>query len=172
VGIRRLYDSAIKQTLEQVGLKDEENSFTLKYNWTQKVSGSWPINSGEIATAAQSDSEQEKTLLSNAWEWEFTQYDSERGSHPPAGESYVVRFENRGKIRVTAACGAKTGKFNLRERSIQIEMARQNWFGCRKDKNLQVFFGDLQRGSEFFISDGQMQITLTTGSGIMYFKKR
>ena len=172
VGIRHLYDGAVKQTVEQVGLKDAENPFTLKYSWTQKVSGSWPINSGEIATAAQIDSEQEKTLLSNAWEWEFTQYDSERGSHPPAGESYVVRFENRGKIRVTAACGTKTGKFKLRERSIQIDRARLNLSGCRKDKNLQVFFGDLQRGSEFFISNGQMQITLTTGSGIMYFKKR
>lgn len=168
VGIRRLYESAVKQT----GIKDEEDPFTLKYSWTQKVSGSWPINSGEITTAAQNDSEQEKTLLSNAWEWEFTQYDSERGSSPVASESYVVRFENRGKIRVTAACGAKTGKFKLRGRSIQVEMARLNWFGCRKDKNLQVFFGDLQRGSEFFISDGQMQIVLTTGSGIMHFKKR
>jgi uncharacterized hydrophobic protein (TIGR00271 family) len=172
VGIRHLYDGAVKQTVERAGLKDAENPFTLEYSWTQKVSGSWPINSGEITTAAQADSEQEKTLLSNAWEWEFTQYDSERGSRPPAGESYVVRFENRGKIRVTAACGTKTGKFKLRERSIQIEMARLNWFGCRKDKNLQVFFGDLRRGSEFFVSNGQLQITLTTGSGIMYFKKR
>jgi len=51
-------------------------------------------------------------------------------------------------------------------------MARLNLFGYRKDKNLQVFLGDLQRGSEFYISDGQMQITLTTGSGIMHFKKR
>jgi hypothetical protein len=28
---------------------------------------------------------------------------------------------------------------------------------------------DLQRGSEFFIRDGKLQITLSTGSGIMYF---
>ena len=172
VGIRHLYDGAVKQTVEQVGLKDAENPFTLKYSWTQKVSGSWPINSGEIAAAAQNDSEQEKTLLSNAWEWEFTQYDSESGSRPLAGESYVVRFENRGKIRVTAACGAKTGKFKLRGRSIQVEMARLNWFDCRKDKNLQVFLGDLQRGSDFFVSEGQMQIVLSAGSGIMHFKKR
>ena len=120
----------------------------------------------------ESDSELEKSLLSNLWEWEFTQYDSERGSQPPGAESYVVRFEDRGKFRVTAACGKKTGKFSLRRRSIQIEMKRLNWFGCRKDESLQVFFGDLQRGSEFFISEGQLKITLTTDSGIMYFKKR
>jgi uncharacterized hydrophobic protein (TIGR00271 family) len=172
VGIRHLYDGAVKQTLENAGLKDAGNPFTLKYSWTQKVTGAWPIKSGEITTAAQSDSDQEKILLSNTWEWEFTQYDAERGSHPAANESYLVSFENRGKIRVTAACGAKTGKFKLRGRSIQIEMARLNLFRCRKDKNLQVFFGDLQRGSEFFVSNDQVQITLSTGSGIMYFKKR
>jgi len=168
VGIRNLYDRSI----EHAGLKDVENPFTLKYSWTQKVSGSWPIQSGEITSAAQSDLEQEETLLSYDWVWEFTQYDSERGSRPPANESYVVNFEDRGNIRVTASCGAKKGKFKLRGRSIQVEMKRLNWFGCRKDENLHVFFGDLQRGSEFFISDSQMQITLTTGSGIMYFKKR
>jgi len=35
-----------------------------------------------------------------------------------------------------------------------------------------VFFGDLQRGTEFFIVDGQLQIALSTNSGIMYFKQR
>jgi uncharacterized hydrophobic protein (TIGR00271 family) len=168
VGIRDLYERA----KEQAYVRNLDGDFTLKYSWTQKVDGSWPIKSGEITEVAQSDSKQEEILLSNFWEWEFTQYDSERGAKPPAGDSYVVSFEDRGKIRVTAACGSKTGKYTLRGRSIEVEMKRLNWFGCRKDEKLRVFFGDLQRGSEFFVSDGRLQITMTTDSGIMYFKKR
>ncbi len=168
VGIRDLYERA----KERAYVKNLDGDFALKYSWTQKVDGSWPIKSDEITEVALSDSKQENILLSNFWEWEFTQYDSERGAKPPADDSYIVSFEDRGKIRVTAACGSKTGKYTLRGRSIQVEMKRLDWFGCRKDKKLQVFFGDLQRGSEFFISDGRLQITLTTDSGIIYFKKR
>lgn len=168
VGIRNLYESA----MEHAKMNNLDGDFTLKYSWTQKVDGSWPIKSEEITEVALSDSKQEEILLSNFWEWEFTQYDSERGAKPPADDSYVVSFEDRGKIRVTAACGSKTGKYTLRGRSIQVEMKRLNWFGCRNDEKLKVFFGDLQRGSEFFINDGQLQITMTTDSGIIYFKKR
>jgi hypothetical protein len=168
VGIHTLYDRAI----EHAGLKSVDNPFTLNYSWTQKVSGSWPIKSGQIETAAEGDLKQETVLLSTLWEWEFTQYDSERGSRPPDGEAYVLNFDARDKMSVTASCGKKKGTFKLRGRSIDIEMKRLNWFGCRKDENLQVFFGDLLRGSEFFINDGRLQITLTTGSGVMYFKKR
>jgi len=168
VGIRNLYERA----MEHARMNNLDGDFTLKYSWTQKVDGSWPIKSEEITEVAQSDSKQEEILLSNFWEWEFTQYDAERGAQPSANDSYVVSFEDRGKIRVTAACGSKTGKYTLRGRSIQVEMKRLNWFGCRKDENLQVFFGDLQRGSEFFIDEGRLQITMTTDSGIIYFKKR
>lgn len=168
VGIRDLYERAV----EHARLNNLDGDFKLKYSWTQKVDGSWPIKSEEITQVALSDSKQEEILLSNLWEWEFTQYDAERGAQPPANDSYVVNFEDRGKIRVTASCGTKTGKYQLRGRSIQIEMKRVNWFGCSKDENLQVFFGDLQRGTEFFISDGQLKITMTTGSGIIHFKRR
>ena len=168
VSIRALYESIVTGA----GLESEETPFTLKYSWTQKVSGAWPIQSTHIAATAKDDLSQKQILLSQFWEWEFTQYDADRGSRPAENNSYVVNFENKGKIEVTADCGKKVGKYAIRGRSISIEMKRLNWFGCRKDDNLQVFFGDLQRGAEFFIVDGRLQITMTTGSGIIYFKKR
>jgi uncharacterized hydrophobic protein (TIGR00271 family) len=168
VSIRALYDSFVTSA----GLENEESPFTLKYSWSQKVDGSWPIKSLQIAAAAEDDLSQKQLLLSSFWVWEFTQYDAERGSSPPENEAYVVNFEDRGNIEVNASCGKKKGKYTLRGRSITVEMKRLNWFGCRKDDNLQVFFGDLQRGTEIFIVDGQLQITLSTNSGIMYFKKR
>jgi hypothetical protein len=168
VSIRSLYEGFAKQARLEAG----ETPFTLKYSWTQKVDGAWPIQSAQIAATAADDVSQKEILLSNFWEWEFTQYDSDRGSHPSAGDSYVLNFKDRGNIRVTAGCGTKKGKFTTRGKSITVEMKRLNWFSCRKDDNLMVFFGDLQRGTEFYIVDGQLQIALPTGSGVIYFKKR
>ena len=51
-------------------------------------------------------------------------------------------------------------------------MKRLNWFKCRDDDDFQVFLGDLQRGTEFFIDEGQLKIPLTTNAGIMYFRKQ
>ena len=167
VNIHLLYDQLVRETGGQ-----EEEPFTIKYSWTQKVTGSWPIKSEQITAAASSDLEQERELLSSFWVWEFTQYDADRGSTPPEGDSYVLSFEDRGKIRVEANCGKKTGTFGSRGRTITIEMKRLNWFKCRDDENLQIFFGDLQRGTEFFITDDQLLITLSTNSGIMYFRRR
>jgi uncharacterized hydrophobic protein (TIGR00271 family) len=167
VRIRTLYDGLVTEA----GLEGDV-PFTLKYTWAQKVSGAWPIRSEQITVAAESDLSQKQVLLSRFWQWEFTQYDSNRGSRPPADDAYVVSFESNGSIKVIAACGTKTGKYTTRGRSIGIEMKRLRWFSCRKDENLQVFMGDLQRSSEFFIVDGQLQITMSTDSGILYFKER
>ena len=168
VSIRALYESIVTGA----GLESEDTPFALKYSWTQKVSGAWPIQSTQIAATAQDDLSQKQVLLSQFWEWEFTQYDADRGSRPAENDSYVVNFKDKGKIEVTADCGKKVGKYTIRGRSISVEMKRLNWFGCRKDDNLKVFFGDLQRGTDFFIVDGLLQITMTTDSGIIYFKKR
>jgi hypothetical protein len=105
---------------------------------------------------AKGDLDQELALLSSLWVWEFTQYDAERGSRPDGEEEYLVDFDDKGKIRVTAECGTKKGDYTIRGKSITIEMKRLNWFGCRKDDHLQVFFGDLQRGAEFFIEEDQL----------------
>jgi hypothetical protein len=36
-------------------------------------------------------------------------------------------------------------------------------------EEFRTFLGDLQRGTEIFVSDGQLKITLSTNSGLMYF---
>ena len=168
IGIRSLYDRIVADTDMEIP-PGQDRPFTLKYSWTQKVTGSWPIESEQIEAVASSDLEQKQFVLSQFWEWELTQYDSNRGSRPPEGESYVVSFEDKGNIMVTADCGTKKGKYTLRGRSLSIEMKRVDWFSCRDNENFKVFLGDLQRGTELFASDGQLKISLTTNSGIMYF---
>jgi hypothetical protein len=157
--------------MREAGLEGDEGPFTLTYSWTQKVDGAWPTSSEQITAAADSDRAQLQLLLANGWKWEFTQYDASRGSRPREGDAYAVQFSSRDNLTVTADCGTKKGKYTTRGRSISIEMKRLNWFGCRDDDNLQVFFGDLQRGTEFFIEQDQLRITLSTNSGIMYFRK-
>jgi uncharacterized hydrophobic protein (TIGR00271 family) len=168
VNIRSLHEDLAGES----GLTLHELGFTINYSWTQKVEGSWPIQSDTIAVAAKSDQAQKTALLAHTWEWEFTQYDAERGSRPSAGNPYVLDFEGKGKLYATAKCGKKRGDFNARGKSISIRMKRLNWFSCRKDEEFKVFLGDLQRGTEFFIVDDQLKIPMTSESGIMYFKKR
>ena len=51
-------------------------------------------------------------------------------------------------------------------------MKRLRWFKCRNDDDFQTFLGDLQRATEFFVDGNEMQITMTTDSGIMHFRRR
>ena len=171
IGIRSLYDRIVADT-DMETPPGHDKPFTLKYSWTQKVDGSWPIESERIEAVATSDLEQKEFVLSRFWEWELTQYDSNRGSRPPAGESYVVSFEDKGNIRVTADCGTKKGKYTLRGRSLSIEMKRVDWFSCRNNEDFKVFLGDLQRATDLYVTDGQLKITLSTNSGILYFKEK
>ena len=171
VGIRSLYERIVAE--DRVNQeREEEKPFTLKYTWTQKVEGAWPIQSTQIETVTQSDQTQMQSILSNFWVWEFTQYDAERGAKAPAGDTYIIGFGDKGKLEVSANCGTKKGKFSLRGRSLNIEMKRLNWFACRDDKDFRVFLGDLERGTEAYYADGQLKITLSTNSGIMYFNKQ
>jgi uncharacterized hydrophobic protein (TIGR00271 family) len=168
VNIQSLYES-IQAVMEE---NHPNTSFTLRYSWTPKVSGAWPLSSEQITAAASSDKEQIQQLLAHDWVWELTQYDSERGSKPAGSDQYVLRFSDRNKLHVMADCGKKAGVYRARGKSIDMEMKRLNWFGCRKDEALQVFFGDLQRSREFYIEEGRLRITLSTDSGLMYFRKR
>lgn len=167
VGIASLYD----RISEESDLGDG-HPFTIKYSWRQRVEGQWPVQSSSIDQVAQGDRAQEDELLAHTWVWEFTQYDAERGARPQEGDDYFVVFEGRNVIYASANCGKKKGVYNVRGKSMSIEMKRLNWFKCRDDQDFQVFLGDLQRGTEFFIDEGQLKIPLSTNAGIIYFRKQ
>ena len=169
VRIKTLFEDLVREAeLED----DDTNPFTLEYTWTQKVSGAWPTASEQITAVADSDRMQNQLLMEQDWKWEFTQYDANRGSRPDKANAYIVRFEKRNNLTVSAYCGNKKGKYTVRGKSMSIEMKRLNWFRCRDDEEFQVFLGDLQRSIEFFIEDGQLKLALATNSGIIYFTKR
>ena len=72
---------------------------------------------------------------------------------------------------MAAECGSVKGKYEARGKSLAIEMRKFNWFKCRNEPELEIFLGDLARGNAFYIDEGQLQISLVTDSGIMYFNK-
>lgn len=167
VGVSTLYERISSES--NLG---DGHPFTIKYQWSQKVTGTWPVQSAGIEDAAQVDQVQKQGLLTHTWVWELTQYDADRGSRPNENDQYQLVFEARNNLYTLAGCGKKKGKYSLRGRSVGIEMKRLNWFACRNDQDFQVFLGDLRRSTEFFVEGDQLKITLSTNSGIMYFKKR
>ena len=59
----------------------------------------------------------------------------------------------------------------MRGKSLNIKMKNFNWFKCRNEPELEVFLGDLERGTDIFIDEDQLQISLSTNSGVMYFDR-
>jgi len=167
VTIKNLYDR-LSDDLKQKGDKEP---LKVKYTWTQKVSGAWPSSVSSIEDVADDERASSGLLHANDWSWQFTQYDADRGSRPSPGHEYIVRFDDRGKVSVAADCGTVKGKYTVRGKSLAIEMRKFNWFKCRKEPELEIFLGDLERGHAFYIDGGQLQVSLVTDSGVMYFNK-
>jgi uncharacterized hydrophobic protein (TIGR00271 family) len=167
VSIKNLYD----RLTDDLARKGIENSFTIQYTWTQKVSGAWPLESASITEVAADARQGDRMLIANDWAWQFTQYDAERGSRPAGENDYIVSFDDKGKVSVAAPCGTVKGKFKYRGKSLTVEMRKFNWFKCRDEPELEVFLGDLERGTDIFIDGEQLQISLATNSGVMYFRK-
>lgn len=149
-----------------------KGDFTIHYSWTQKVTGIWPqagTSIGEIAKNAQSS---QQKLTSGTWSWQATQYNAESSARPSDEDRYTLVFNSSNKFEVNAPCGRWTGKYSFRGRSLDIEM-NKNWFsGCRKDSVLEVFLSDLDRGRAAFVDGSGLQITLAGSEGIMYFKQK
>jgi uncharacterized hydrophobic protein (TIGR00271 family) len=167
VNIKKLYDR-LSENMQQRG---RSGPLKLKYTWTQKVSGAWPSSVSSIEDVAADQKASWGLLYANDWSWQFTQYDADRGSRPSKGHDYIVRFDSKGKVSVAADCGTVKGKYEARGKSMAVEMKKFNWFKCRNEPELEIFLGDLERGNAFYIDEGQLQISLVTDSGIMYFNK-
>ena len=167
VNIKQLHEG-LSEKLRQIG---ETDPIRLEYTWTQKVKGAWPTTVSAIEDVAAEERASSRLLIANDWSWQFTQYDADRGSRPSGNHNYIVRFDDRGRIGVTADCGTVKGNYTTRGKSINIAMKKFNWFQCRKEAELELFLGDLKRGDAFYIADSQLQISLVTDSGIMYFDK-
>jgi uncharacterized hydrophobic protein (TIGR00271 family) len=167
VNIKQLHDGLYEDVKRQGGTEP----IRLEYTWTQKVKGAWPTTVSAIEDVASEERASAGLLHAHDWSWQFTQYDADRGSRPSGNHNYIVRFADRGRISVAAECGTMKGKYTTRGKSFSIEMKKFNWFKCRGEAELELFLGDLKRGNAFYINDGQLQISLVTDSGIMYFDK-
>ncbi|MEP4484229.1 MAG: DUF389 domain-containing protein [Halioglobus sp.] len=147
-----------------------QGDFTIEYTWSQKVTGLWPQTGTSIGDIAKNAEISIDRLTAGTWRWEATQYNAESSARPDGKDQYTVLFKDRGKFEVAAPCGRWTGKYSFGGRSLDIEMNR-NWFsGCRKDPALKIFLDDLDRARGAFVDENGLQITLAGSEGIMHFK--
>ncbi|MEP6391627.1 MAG: TIGR00341 family protein [Halioglobus sp.] len=147
-----------------------QGDFTIEYTWTQKVTGLWPQTGTSIGDIAKNAEISIDKLTAGTWRWEATQYNAESSARPDGKDQYTVLFKASGKFDVAAPCGRWTGKYSFGGRSLDIEMNR-NWFsGCRRDPALKIFLDDLDRARGAFVDESGLQITLAGSEGIMHFK--
>ncbi len=162
---------ALHEQLSETGADWAGNDFKIHYSWTQKVTGIWPQEGNSIRDIAKQAENSLDKLASVNWTWQSTQYNAESVATPSDQEHYTLRFEDRGKFEISAPCGRWTGKYSFGGRSLDMEMNR-NWFsGCRDDNVLKIFLDDLDRARAAFIDTDELQITLAGGEGIMYFRQ-
>ena len=160
------------QQLAKSGTDWAQGDFTIEYSWTQKVTGLWPQTGTSIGDIAKNAEISIEKLTAGPWRWEATQYNAESSARPDGEHQYTVLFKAGGKFEVNASCGRWTGKYSFGGRSLDMEMNR-NWFsGCRKDPALKIFLDDLDRARGAFVDDNGLQITLAGSEGIMHFNPK
>ena len=87
-------------------------------------------------------------------------------------ETYTLIFGEKDKFRLLANCGTMKGKYSFSGRSLDIEL-NKNWFSrCRKDKILKVFMEELVRSQTAYLQGNALQISLAGSEGIMYFEDK
>jgi len=147
-------------------------NFTIEYDWTQKVSGVWPQRGTTIGQLVEKAELQMEHLMNRNWIWKGTQYDIENTAFARSNERYMLIFDKKDKFQLLAACGKLSGTYTFSGRSLDMELNR-NWFsGCRKDKVLKMFLEDLVRAQTAYLEDATLQIALAGSEGIMYFESK
>ncbi len=169
VNIGELHEAIMAQQAPEEG--EEPVEFKIRYTWTQKVSGDWPPAGQSIETFARRAEAGVAEMATGSWRWELTQYGPDSSAHPPAGDSYTLTTRSGGDFEVVANCGKWSGKYTFGGKSLDIDMNR-NWFsGCRDDAALAVFLKDLVRARAAYVDGDRMKITLANQEGTMFFKR-
>ena len=150
--------------------KVEPDSFHIQYTWTQKVSGVWPQKGGSLGDIAKIARASIAQLTANKWIWKNTQYDADTAARPDKAQRHTLQFTDNGKFNIQANCGNWKGKYNFGGKSLDIEMGKNFFSGCRKNEVIKIFLDDLERARAAYIENGKLQITLAGSEGIMYFE--
>lgn len=170
VNMNKLHERLVEQ-IRATGIVEPEH-FRIDYTWTPKVHGSWPLDETSIGEVTSDLRASANELVAKTWVWKVIQHGGGQAVRPDADDRYTLFFDHRGKFDLNAACGKMTGKYQLRGQSLDIEMNR-NWFsGCRKDAKLEVLTGELQRARTVFIEGKELRIALAGDESIMYFERR
>ena len=136
------------------------------------MSGVWPQRDTSIDEMVEKAEGKVEELINRSWVWQGTQYDVENTALANNSETYTLIFGEKDKFRLLANCGTMKGKYFFSGRSLDIEL-NKNWFSrCRKDKILKVFLEELVRSQTAYLQSNALQISLAGSEGIMYFEDK
>ncbi len=159
----------LHRNLEAASKKEHDLPLRIEYEWTQKITGSWPTNGKSIEEAADRAKVNSEMLMRQQWVWTLTQYSSDSATEASADDRYTLVFESARKFRVSANCGSWTGKYLLGSNTLGMEMNRNFFSGCRKNDALMLFTNELERARVAYIEEGQLRITMAGSDGIISF---
>lgn len=148
-----------------------DEPYTLEYTWTQKVSGVWPQSGDRIGDVAKAAQVSVGKLRGRDWAWQSTQYDAETIVRPSRLDRYLVFFGDDGELTVSAPCGYWKGNYSFGARTLDVELNR-NWFsGCRDNEAMELFLFDISRLPVAYIEENKLRIALAGSEGIMFFEE-
>jgi hypothetical protein len=167
--IGTLYDEIVAKRERETGKKMKP--FRIEVGWTQQVRFSWPPLPGEEQEERRLRQDYSKHLRKSKWYWIGTQYADGNWLRPLKEHTYFMESKGENSFTVTTSCGKQTGKYELHQESIAVEIDAKIDEKCVESKTDARFFDDLSQVINLDQDDNRMSFRISNDEGVMYFQK-
>ena len=110
-------------------------------------------------------------LRQSKWYWIGTQYADGNWLKPLKEHSYFFESAGENSFTVTTSCGKQTGKYELQQEGIAVEIDATIAEKCVEAKTEARFFDDLSQVINLDQEDNRMSFLISNDEGVMYFQK-
>ncbi len=167
--IGTLYDEMIQKMEKKTGKKVVP--FRIEVGWSQQARFSWPPLPGEEQEERQLRQDYSEYLRQSKWYWIGTQYADGNWLKPLKEHSYFFESAGENSFTVTTSCGKQTGKYELQQEGIAVEIDATIAEKCVEAKTEARFFDDLSQVINLDQEDNRMSFRISNDEGVMYFQK-
>ena len=116
------------------------------------------------------DKAEERTLVSNTWNWMSTVYDNLPDIVPHTLNVFMVNFNNDGTFVLNTDCNNISGTYEVRGQELSMIENTSTMMFCERSQERE--FVDMLMGAESydFTSEGELVIDVEYGLGVALFK--
>ena len=111
-----------------------------------------------------------QNTVNRVWRWVATQYATGNTATASGSDPYTLFIKKDGTIELSAACGTVKGDSEYSGQSVSIDIRLRRFSRCRDDDAFQLFIADIRNARDVMIREGQVQLTLASNAGVMYFE--